>query len=90
MKSWRILKKELLRNKKVAEEYKRLRPRYQLISQLMEARIRKGITQKELAKRIGTKQSAIARVESGNANPSIDFLERLLKGLGSELVIQIR
>ena len=90
MKSFVSFKKELLKNKKIAAEYERLRPRYQLISQLIEARIKKGITQEELAKRIGTKQSAIARVESGNANPSIGLLEKMLRGLASELIIQVR
>lgn len=90
MKSWKSLKQELLKNKKVAAEYKRLEPRYQLISQLMEARIKKGLTQEELAKRVGTKQSAIARLESGNTNPSISFLEKVTKAVDSDLVIQIK
>ncbi len=90
MKSWKSLKQELLKNKKVAAEYKRLEPRYKLISQLIKARIKKGLTQEELAKRVGTKQSAIARLESGNANPSITFLEKVTKAVGSDLVIQIK
>lgn len=90
MKSWRILKKELLKNKQVAKEYKRLEPRYQLISQLIEARIKKGLTQEELAKKVGTKQSAIARLESGSANPTISFLEKISRAVGSRLIIQVR
>ncbi|MBI4036918.1 helix-turn-helix transcriptional regulator [Candidatus Daviesbacteria bacterium] len=90
MKSLQVLKKELLKNKKVAQEYKRLEPRYQLISQLIEARIKKGLTQKQLAQKIGTKQSAIARLESGNANPSVAFLEKISAATGSKLFIQIK
>lgn len=90
MKSWRTLKKELLKNKQVAQEYKRLESRYQLISQLIEARTREGLTQEELAKRIGTKQSAIARLESGSANPTIAFLEKISQAIGSRLIIQVR
>lgn len=90
MKSWRTLKKELLKNKQVAKEYKRLEPRYQLISQLIETRIKKGLTQEELAKKMGTKQSAIARVESGSVNPTIGFLEKLVAAIGSRLIIQVR
>ena len=90
MKNWKTLKKELLQNKNIAEEYKKLAPHYQLISQLIEARIRRGLTQEQLAKKIGTKQSAIARLESDNANPSLKFLEKVTKAVDSELLIQIK
>lgn len=90
MKTWKVLKKELLKNKEVAQEYKKLEPRYLLISQLIETRIKKGITQAQLAKRVRTKQSAIARLEGGNINPSIRFLEKIASALGSKLIIQVR
>ncbi len=90
MKTWKTLKKELLKNKQVAQEYKKLEPRYQLISQLIEARVKKGLTQEELAEKIGTKQSAIARVESGNINPTIGFLEKFTQAIGTKLIIQVR
>lgn len=90
MKNWQTLRKQLLKDKEVAREYERLKPRYLLISQLIEARIKKGLTQEDLAKKLGTKQSAIARIESGNANPSISFLEKLTQALGSKLIIQIQ
>lgn len=90
MKNWKDLKKELLKNKGVATEYKRLEPHYRIISQLIEARLRKGVTQEQLAKKIGTKQSAIARLESGNANPSLEFLEKVTKAVDSELIIQTK
>ncbi|MBU0998038.1 helix-turn-helix domain-containing protein [Patescibacteria group bacterium] len=90
MKSWNSYKKELLKDKKVLKEFNRLEPRYQIISQLIETRTKKGITQKELAKRIGTKQSAIARVESGTVNPTITFLEKITNALESKLIIQIK
>ncbi len=79
-----------MRNKETAREYKRLAPRYRLISQLIEARTKKGLTQAELAKKLGTRQSAIARLESGNANPTVEFLERFSRATASQLIIQIR
>jgi len=88
MKSWKVLKKELLKDKTVAEEYETLRPRYEIISAIIEARVKKGLTQEELAKKVGTKQSAIARLESGRANPSVSFLEKLASALGTKLRIQ--
>ena len=90
MKSWKILKKELLTNKKIATEYKKLTPRYELISQLIKARIKKGLTQEQLAKKIGTKQSAIARAESGEENLSFDFIEKISTAMNSKLIIQIK
>ena len=90
MEEWNEVKKELLKNKEAYKEYKKLEPKYRLISQLIGARIKNGLTQRQLAERIGTKQSAIARIESGNANPSIDFLEKITSALGSELIVQIK
>ncbi len=89
MKNWKVFKAGLLKDKEVAAEYKRLEPRYKLISQLIEARVKKGMTQAELARKIGTKQSAIARLESGRANPTISLLERMASATGSKLIIQI-
>lgn len=90
MEEWEDVKKELLKNKEVAREYKKLEPQYQLISELINARIRKGLSQKDLAQKIGTKQSSIARVESGNANPSIRFLEKMTEAMDSKLEIRIK
>lgn len=90
MEEWKVVKKELLENKEAYREYKRLEPKYRLISQLISARSKKGLTQKELAEKIGTKQSAIARLESGDANPSFDFLQKITSALGLKLIVQIK
>ena len=88
MKSWKILKKELLEDGKVAREYNRLEPRYQIISELIELRKKKGLTQKDLAYKIGTKQAAIARIESGRVNPTVSSLEKIASALNSKLTIR--
>ena len=87
MKSWKTFKKELLKSEKFTKEYRRLEPQYAVISQMIALRAKKGITQKELAEKIGTKQSAIARLESGSYNPTLDFLQRTAKALGTRLVV---
>lgn len=87
MRSWKDLKTELLQDKAVKKEYERLTPRYEAISKLISVRIQKGITQKELARKVGTKQSAIARFEAGNVNPSLEFLERVANVMGYKLTI---
>lgn len=90
MTSWKDLEKKILSNPEVKREYDRLKPRFDLISQLIDARLKKGLTQKQLAEKIGTKQSAIARVESGDANISIAFLEKVTKALDSQLIIKVQ
>lgn len=87
MKNWKKLKRELLKDMDVAKEYEVLKPQYQLISELIEARKKRGITQAELAKKIGTKQTAIARIESGRSNPTVFFLEKIANALNSKLTI---
>ena len=89
MRSWKQLKAELLQYKAVKKEYDKLAPRYEAISELISARIKRGITQKELAQKIGTKQSAIARFEAGNINPSLGFLEKMAEVMGYKLTISL-
>ena len=90
MKNWKTLKTELLKDKEVAKEYNKLAPRYSVIFQLIAARQKSGLTQKELANRVGTKQSAIARLEGGNTNPSIGFLDKIASVMGTTLTIQLQ
>ncbi|MCL2436918.1 MAG: helix-turn-helix domain-containing protein [Clostridiales bacterium] len=88
-KPWSELRKELLNNDEISSEYEALRPQYELIEQIILARTEQGITQAELAKRAGTKQSNISRFESGNYNPSLEFVQKLAHGLGKELRITL-
>jgi len=90
MRDWRQLKSRLLQNKAVKKEYDRLTPRYKIISELISARLKNGITQKELAQKIGTKQSAIARFEAGNINPSLGFLEKMAEVMNYEMIISFQ
>ena len=70
-------------------EYERLKPRYDIISQFIEARAEKNITQEELAKMVGTQKSNISRLESGTYNPSLDFLIKVAKCLGKEIKVKL-
>lgn len=83
------IKQQLMADAEFAEEYERLRPRYEVISQIIEARKENNMTQEELAKKIGTQKSNISRLESGNYNPSLDFLIKVAQGLGKELKVQM-
>lgn len=72
------------------KEYKALEPEYEIIRQVLKARTEQNITQKELAERVGIKQSNISRLESGSYNPSLEFLQKIAAGLGKELHIEFR
>jgi predicted transcriptional regulator len=90
MKTWKTFKKELLADKKTAKEFRKLEAYYELITQLIEKRREKGFTQSQLALKVGTKQSAIARLESGNVNPSLGFLEKVADALESKIKIVLQ
>ncbi|MCD8109503.1 MAG: helix-turn-helix transcriptional regulator [Clostridiales bacterium] len=77
-------------NPEVTKEYEKLRPQYEVISQIIKMRNEQGVTQEELAARTGIKQSNISRFEGGNYNPSLDFLAKIARGLGMELHIELR
>ena len=79
-----------LKDPEFAREYKALEPEYEIIRQVIQSRSEQNITQKELAERIGIKQSNISRLESGNYNPSLEFLKKIASGLGKEVHIEFR
>ncbi len=80
--------KEKLEDSKYRTEYEKLQPEFAMIQAVLDARRQSGVTQKQLAKKIGTKQSVISRLESGRANPSVAFLKRLVGALNSHLEIK--
>ena len=83
-------KSELLKNPEVKAEYEALAPEYELMRQIINARIEQNMTQKQLAEKIGTKQSSIARLESGNYNPSYQFLQKIANALGKRLTVSLQ
>jgi transcriptional regulator with XRE-family HTH domain len=72
----------------VAEE--ELRPLLDLADAVIALRLARGWSQAELAERAGTKQANISRLESGLANPSVKFLQKLANALSETLTIQLR
>ena len=79
------LKVELFKDVQIKAEYDALEPEYELIKQIIKARAEKKMTQKQLAEKIGTRQSNIARLESGNYNPSFKFLQKVAVALDKRL-----
>ena len=64
-----------------------LRPMYEFREAIVMARINAGLSQRQLAERMGTTQSAIARLESATHLPGLDTLRRLAEALGVDFVI---
>ena len=89
MKGYKQFKTKLLKDKEIREAYEKLGPEFALIEIIIRKRSEKGLTQRELAQRIGTKQSAVSRLESGNYNPSLSFLQRIADALDVRLKISL-
>ena len=81
------VKELLMLDEEFKREYEKLKPRYDVISQIVEERAKQQITQEELALRVGTQKSNISRLESGTYNPSLDFLIKVAHSLGKEMRI---
>ena len=77
----------LMMDEEFRSEYEKLKPRYDVIAQIIEERAKQNITQEELAFRVGTQKSNISRLESGTYNPSLDFLIKVAHSLGKEMKI---
>jgi predicted transcriptional regulator len=82
-------KARLLANPEVKAEYDALAPEFEISAELLRARLRSGLSQSELATRMGTSQSAIARLESGQTLPSTKTLLRFAQATGSKIQVRL-
>lgn len=71
------------------DAYEALGEEFELVSALINARMRAQLTQAEIASRMGTTESAVSRLESGRVKPSTRTLERYAKATGHRLSIQL-
>ncbi len=83
------LKKRWMKEPGFKDGYDALEAEFALASMLIEARTRAKLSQLELAKKMGTSQSAIARLESGAAKPSLSTLERFAKATGTRVRLSL-
>lgn len=79
-------KKKALENPRFKKEYESYDLAFEIGQMVLEARIVKNISQKNLAEKLGTKQPSIARLESGRALPSLSFLEKIAHALDTHLI----
>ena len=87
----REFKKRALARPEVRREYDRLAEEFAFLDEILKARAETGLTQAEVAERIGTTQSAVARLESpsGRHSPSVATLQRYASALGYRLEVRL-
>ncbi|MDE0082183.1 MAG: helix-turn-helix domain-containing protein [Gammaproteobacteria bacterium] len=83
------LKKRLMADPEFREEYARVDDEFKLIEALVRARKAARLTQTELARRLETTQSAIARLEGGGVSPSFATLRRYAEATGTRLTVDL-
>jgi HTH-type transcriptional regulator / antitoxin HipB len=86
---WKDLRDDLLASPEAKVAYQRARRDFEIGMQIRQLREAAGISQAELARRMGTSQPAVARLEAGGGTPKIDTLEKAATALGAELVVQL-
>lgn len=83
-------KQQLLKNPAFKKAYEESELEYQIARALIKARIEKGLTQKQLADKLQTRQSVISRVENAKTVPSLSFLKRLAEVLNASLQVYFK
>lgn len=82
-KTLKALKAELLANSDVRQAYEELAPEYEIARTIIRARVAAGLSQAELAERMDTAQSYVARLESGRVLPSTKTLLKVAEATGT-------
>lgn len=87
---WNDAKKIINSDPEVTKELAMNAVEYQVVRQIINARKELNLTQDQLAQLVGTKQSNISRLESGEANPTIEFLSKIAQAMGKTLDIRLQ
>jgi len=83
------VKAEWMKDPAFRAEYDRLAPEFEISAELIQARERAGLSQAEVARRMGTTQSVVARLESGRSLPSTKTLLRFAQATGSKVQVRL-
>lgn len=89
MKTLQQLKAQILANPEARKEYDALGEEFGMARELIAARARMGLTQADVAQRMGTTQSAVARLESGKRPPSLRSVQRYAQAIGCRAVVRL-
>lgn len=82
--------KKWMKDPEYRREYEKLEPEFQIARQMIGARIKKKMSQEDLARKVGTGQAVISRLEGMNAKPSLTLLKRVAQALGTKIQITIQ
>ncbi|AFT97439.1 transcriptional regulator [Vibrio parahaemolyticus] len=85
MSRLQALKAKALQNPDVKQAYDELGPEFELIDTLLSMREEAGLTQQQVAERMGTKEGNISRLEKGKGNPTLKTLLGYAKACGCQL-----
>lgn len=83
------LKADLMKNPEFRREYEKLQPEFAIARAIIDARIKRKISQAQLAKRMGTGQAVVSRLEGANASPSLSLIKRLAHALNLKLELRL-
>ena len=89
MKSLKDVKAQLLANAAVRQAYDAQAPEFELARELIAACTQAGLTQGEVAARMGATQSVVARIESGRGMPSMRTVQRFANAVGARAVVRM-
>lgn len=81
--------KQLEQDAEYQATMKELQPYLDIANDVLELRLKNGWSQSELAERANTKQANISRLESGLANPTVSFLQKIANAFSTDLEIRI-
>lgn len=90
MNNFETIKQKMLQNPKVAEAYEEKRPEFMVARALIQARIKANMTQADVAKKMHTSQSQIARLESGEHMPSFNSIHKYARATNRTIKIEIQ
>ena len=78
-----------MKNPEFRREYEALEPEFAIIRQIIELRIKRKMTQTELAMKIGTRQPSIARLEARGKTTDLNYLQRVAKALNARVEVRL-
>jgi predicted transcriptional regulator len=87
---WDDAKRIINSDPEVLKELENNSIEYQVVREIIKTRHELNLTQEQLAKLVGTKQSNISRLENGESNPTIEFLSKVAQAMGKNLEIRLQ
>ena len=90
MTTFRDHLKENLKDAEFKNEYESLAVEFEIKQQIIDARKKQNLTQKQLSAITGINQSDISKLENGNLNPSVAYLQKIANALGKKLHVEFR